>query len=230
MLARGIDGRGETVVLPELAEPQFPLPTRDIRADLAEFDKLFHLPSAHLRLASVGWSRPRTRDAISPGPSPPNAFFAQFVPEADRNPEQAAALAVSTQLIDEVLAADTVLIGLPLYNFAPPSTFKAGFDRIVSERTRGNLTDKQFVIVTARGGGYGPGTPREGWDHGEPWLRQALSSIGVDNANFISAEFTLARESPNMIPLDLGAAEDKSLSDAFAAIDRLFVADKLSVS
>jgi subtilase family serine protease len=49
LLARGIDGRGETVVLPELAEPQFPLPTSDIRADLAEFDKLFHLPSAHLR-------------------------------------------------------------------------------------------------------------------------------------------------------------------------------------
>jgi subtilase family serine protease len=49
LLARGIDGRGETVVLPELAEPQFPLPTSDIRADLAEFDELFHLPSAHLR-------------------------------------------------------------------------------------------------------------------------------------------------------------------------------------
>jgi FMN-dependent NADH-azoreductase len=157
------------------------------------------------------------------------AFFAQFVPEADRTPEQAAALAVSTQLIDELLAADTVLIGLPLYNFAPPSTFKAWFDRIVSQRTRGNLADKQFVIVSARGGGYGPGTPREGWDHGEPWLRQALSSIGVDNATFISAEFTLARESPNMIPLDLGAAEDQSLADALAAVDGLFVAEELSV-
>ena len=74
LLDHGTNGAGETVVLPELAEPQFPLPTSDIRADLAEFDKLFHLPSAHLRLASVGWSRPRTRDAISPGPSPPNAF------------------------------------------------------------------------------------------------------------------------------------------------------------
>ena len=157
------------------------------------------------------------------------AFFAQFVPKSDRTPEQAGALAVSTQLIDELLEADTVLIGLPLYNFAPPSTFKAWFDRIVSQRTRGNLADKQFVIVSARGGGYGPGTPREGWDHGEPWLRQALSSIGVDNATFISAEFTLARESPNMIPLDLGAAEDQSLADAFAAVDSLFVADEVSV-
>jgi subtilase family serine protease len=49
LLARGIDGLGETVVLPELAEPQFPIPVTDIRADLADFDKLFHLPAAHLR-------------------------------------------------------------------------------------------------------------------------------------------------------------------------------------
>ncbi len=50
LLDRGTDGRGETVVLPELAEPQFPLPATDIRRDLAEFDKLFHLPAARLRV------------------------------------------------------------------------------------------------------------------------------------------------------------------------------------
>jgi subtilase family serine protease len=49
LLAGGIDGRGETVVLPELAEPQFPIAVSDIRQDLAQFDKLFHLPPAHLR-------------------------------------------------------------------------------------------------------------------------------------------------------------------------------------
>jgi FMN-dependent NADH-azoreductase len=157
------------------------------------------------------------------------AFFAQFVPEAERTPEQGAALALCTQLIDEVLAADTVLIGLPLYNFGPPSTFKAWFDRIVSERTMGKLGDTEFVVVSARGGGYGPGTPREGWDHREPWLRHALASLGVDNAIFINAELTLARESPRMLPLDLGAAEDQSLSDAFASIDNLFVNDNLRV-
>jgi FMN-dependent NADH-azoreductase len=155
------------------------------------------------------------------------AFVAQFVPESDRTPEQAAAVALGTQLIDEVLAAGTILIGLPLYNFGPPSTFKAWFDRIVSERTSGKLGDREFVVVSARGGGYGPGTPREGWDHREPWLRHALTSLGVDDAIFIDTELTLARESPLMIPLDLGAAEDQSLSDALAAIDSLFVTDKL---
>ena len=49
MHARGIDGRGQTVVLPELAEPQFPLPTSQIRTDLDQFDTLFHLPAASLQ-------------------------------------------------------------------------------------------------------------------------------------------------------------------------------------
>jgi subtilase family serine protease len=52
LLERGIDGRGETVVLPELAEPQFPLPSTDIRADLARFDRIFHLPTARVRVDS----------------------------------------------------------------------------------------------------------------------------------------------------------------------------------
>jgi len=55
---------------------------------------------------------------------------------------QAAASALTGQLVDEVLAASTILIGMPLYNFGPPSTFKAWFDRIVSERTSGKLGDK----------------------------------------------------------------------------------------
>jgi subtilase family serine protease len=52
LLEHGTTGRGETVVLPELAEPQFPLPTSDIRRDLAEFDTLFHLPAARVRVVS----------------------------------------------------------------------------------------------------------------------------------------------------------------------------------
>ena len=149
------------------------------------------------------------------------AFSARFVPAADHTPEQAAARAVTEKLVDEVLAADTILIGMPLYNFGPPSTFKAWFDRIVSERTSGKLGGKEFVVVTARGGGYQPGTPRHGWDHREPWLRHALTTLGVSDAVFIDTELTLARESPAMIPLDLGGAEDQSLADALAAVDTL---------
>jgi FMN-dependent NADH-azoreductase len=150
------------------------------------------------------------------------AFSARFVPAAEHTAEQAAASAVTEQLVDEVLAADTIVIGMPLYNFGPPSTFKAWFDRIVSERTTGKLGDKEFVVVTARGGGYQPGTPRHGWDHREPWLRHALTTLGVTDVVFIDTELTLARESPAMIPLDLGGAEDQSLAGALAAVDALF--------
>lgn len=153
------------------------------------------------------------------------AFSSAFVAPEDRTPEQVVARAFGDQLIDEVIAADTIVIGLPLYNFGPPSTFKAWFDWIVSPvRTIGKLGDKEFVIVTARGGGYSPGTPREGWDHREPWLRHALSTLGVEDAVFVDTELTLARESPAMIPLDLGGAEDKSLADALAVIDALLAA------
>ncbi len=158
------------------------------------------------------------------------AFSARFTAPAEHTPGQAAASALTEQLVDEVMAADTILIGMPLYNFGPPSTFKAWFDRIVSERTTGKLGDKEFVIVTARGGGYRPGTPREGWDHREPWLRHALTTLGVTDAVFIETELTLARESPMMIPLDLGAAEDQSLADALAAIDTLLAPDIRSLS
>ncbi len=50
LLNHGTNGHGETVVLPELAEPQFPLPTSDIRRDLAAFESLFRLPPARIRV------------------------------------------------------------------------------------------------------------------------------------------------------------------------------------
>ncbi|MEA3185395.1 MAG: FMN-dependent NADH-azoreductase [Ilumatobacteraceae bacterium] len=161
--------------------------------------------------------------ALDPLPHIDNtSLSANFVAAGDRTPAQVAARALTEQLVDEVLAADTIVIGLPLYNFGPPSTFKAWLDRIVvPDLTIGKLGGKEVVVVTARGGGYGPGTPREGWDHREPWLRHALSTLGVDNPVFIDTELTLARESPAMAALDLGGLEDKSIADALAAIETL---------
>jgi FMN-dependent NADH-azoreductase len=151
-----------------------------------------------------------------------DSFIGQFLAPEDRTPHQAAARAFAERLIDDVIAADTIAVGLPLYNYGPPSTFKAWFDHIVSqERTIGKLGEKRFVVLTARGGGYGPGTPREGWDHREPWLRHALTTLGVVDVEFVETELTLARESPAMIPMDLGGAEDQSLIDALARIDDL---------
>jgi FMN-dependent NADH-azoreductase len=150
------------------------------------------------------------------------AYTSVFADAADHTPKQAAARQLADAFIEEVVAADTVVVGLPLYNFGPPTTFMTWLERIISpERTIGKLGDTRFVFTMASGGGYGPGTPRHGWDHREPWLRHALAPLGVNDPVFVSAELTLARVSPAMIPLDLGAAEDDSLAAALAAIDEL---------
>jgi FMN-dependent NADH-azoreductase len=158
-----------------------------------------------------------------------DAFFANFVAPEDQTDAQRTQRALTETLVGEVLAADTIVLGMGLYNFGVPSTVKAWFDRIVVPGVTlgeegGLLGGRRLVLALAAGGGYGEGTPRHGWDHREPWLRHAFEQLGITDVEVFSAELTLARESPAMIPLDLGAVADRSLADAEAAIDAAFVA------
>ena len=96
-----------------------------------------------------------------------DAFLSRFVPEAQYTPVQAEARALSQQLADEVLAADVVILGLPLYNYAAPSTVKSWVDHLVfpgistdAATSEGLLGGRRFQIIATRGGGYGEGTPR----------------------------------------------------------------------
>jgi FMN-dependent NADH-azoreductase len=139
-------------------------------------------------------------------------------------PETGAAL--SADLIAEIQRADTILLGLPLYNFGAPSTVKAWVDHIVAqglsidaETGEGLLGGKDFVALSSRGGGYGPGTPREGWDHAQAWLPHSVSLTGLE-PRIITAELTMADVNPAMADLRPLAAE--SLSDALRAIDGLW--------
>ena len=101
-----------------------------------------------------------------------------------------------------MLAADEIVIGMPLNNFGLPSVVKAWFSIgiVISGLTLGPdggmLGARRLTVTAARGGGYGPGTPREGWDHREPWLLHAFEQLGLTDVRFIHAELTLARESP----------------------------------
>ena len=112
--------------------------------------------------------------------------LARMVTAEQRTAAQDASFALSAELIDEIKQADTVLLGLPLYNFGPPSTVKAWVDHIIAtglsidaETHAGLLGDTDFIVLASRGGGYGPGTPREGWDHAQTWLSHALSVTGL---------------------------------------------------
>jgi FMN-dependent NADH-azoreductase len=145
-------------------------------------------------------------------------------------PAQRESFALSVQLVDEIKNADTVLLGLPLYNFGPPSAVKSWVDHIVApglsidaETGDGLLGGTDFVVLASRGGGYGPGTPRESWDHNETWLPHAVSLTGLQ-PRFITAELTMADANPAMADLKPLAAE--SLSRALAGIDQLWTADE----
>jgi FMN-dependent NADH-azoreductase len=156
-----------------------------------------------------------------------SSFYANLLAPQDRSPDQVAAKAITDEIVGEVLAADTIVLGMGLYNFGIPSTVKAWFDRLVVPGVTigeqgGSLGDKKLALTLAAGGGYGEGTPRDGWDHREPWLRHAFEILGLTDILVISAELTLARESPNMIPLNLGSAEDQSYAAAEALIDAEF--------
>ncbi|MGW4215080.1 FMN-dependent NADH-azoreductase [Lentzea sp. NPDC004789] len=133
---------------------------------------------------------------------------------------------VRADLVAEVRAADVILIGAPMYNFSIPSTLKAWIDQVATReffpREDGTfeLGGKRVVVVTARGGSYKPGTPREGFDFQEPYLRAVLSMIGLDQRlEFVHAELTMAEVNPQLHQFRELAVE--SLADAHRVVKEL---------
>jgi FMN-dependent NADH-azoreductase len=112
-------------------------------------------------------------------------------------PAQRNYLSMSDHLIEELEAADIIVIGAPMHNFAIPSSLKAWIDQIVRlgktfgygpSGVRGLLAKKRVIVVTARGGAYPKGTPGEKLDFQEPYLRHILGFIGLTDVTFIHAE------------------------------------------
>ncbi|MCW2789890.1 MAG: phosphodiesterase [Aeromicrobium sp.] len=131
--------------------------------------------------------------------------FAGFTPEADRTPEQLAAQAVATGLADEVVDADVIVIATSLYNFGVSQHLKTWVDTLISDPRFAPGTEtvkgKPAFLVVARGGGYGPGTPRAGWDHATDWIRRILADVWGLDLDVIETELTLAEVTPQMAEL-----------------------------
>jgi FMN-dependent NADH-azoreductase len=156
----------------------------------------------------------------------------RLVPSDQHTPEQAASWALTERLVGEVAAADTVVLGLPLYNYGAPSTVKAWVDHLIApgiafdpETMEGLLSGRDFVVIATRGGGYADDAPRAGWDHAETWLPHGVALLGLE-PRFITAELTLAKSNPAMAPLIPQA--DESLRNAEVAIDELWVPSAVS--
>lgn len=139
----------------------------------------------------------------------------------ERTPEQQAAVDLAAELADEMLAADAIVIGAPLYNWGPSEHIKCWIDMLWTDlrfapRTY-PLTGKPIVLVVSRGGGASPGAPQEGWDHSVPYL---LRTFGGDifggDVTLIETELTLAGHSPAMADLREKAAELRAQSHALA--------------
>ncbi len=123
---------------------------------------------------------------------------AAFSDSATHSPELQQGIALSNQLVDELLAADIIVIGAPMHNFSISSTLKAYIDQIVrAGRTfnpatfQGLVTGKKLFVLTARGnGGYGPGEPMEAMNFQEPYLKTVFGYIGITDVTFVNDEKT----------------------------------------
>ncbi len=136
-----------------------------------------------------------TRDfAIDPVPHLDSACFQAFLAKPEeRSTEQQARVAYSDELIEEVKAADVLVIGLPMYNLGMPSMLKAYFDHIArvgitfrytENGPEGLLSGKKVYVFATRGGRYA-GTP---FDVQTGYVRNFLGFIGITDVEFVYAE------------------------------------------
>jgi FMN-dependent NADH-azoreductase len=112
------------------------------------------------------------------------------------NAEQTTVRALSDELIAEIKAADTLVIGAPMYNFGIPSTLKVWFDYVLragitfkysESGSVGLLKGKRAIVIESRGGLYSEG-PAKMMDSQEPHLRNLLGFMGVTDVTFVRAE------------------------------------------
>jgi FMN-dependent NADH-azoreductase len=124
-------------------------------------------------------------------------------------------------VLEELMAADAVVIGAPMYNYSMPSTLKAWVDLIhvpgvtapFDEQTQ-PLAGRPVVIATARGAAYDPGTPTENWDHVIPPLQLVLGEGLGMTVHVVATSRTLSDRVPDLGPARADAEFRSALSQA----------------
>src|ERR1700693_4533803 len=148
--------------------------------------------------------------------------------------EQRLVLQLSDELVEELVQADTIVVGAPMYNFAIPAPLKAWIDQIVrvgktvlfaEAGPQGVLKGKKVYVVTSRGCAFRPGTPTERFDYQEPYLRHILGFIGLTDVTFIHAE----NQKPGDLAEPARAAAMEQVQLAASATDRPVAAQDLQL-
>jgi FMN-dependent NADH-azoreductase len=119
-----------------------------------------------------------------------------YTPAENRTPENLVAIKHSDESIQEILDADIIVIGAPLYNFSIHSTLKAWIDHIVRAGVtfkydvngrEGLIKGKKVYIAISSGGIYSDG-PMKPFDFAEPYLKHMLSFIGMSDITVVRVE------------------------------------------
>ena len=150
-----------------------------------------------------------------------NAVAGAYVPAAERTAAQQTAAALATELTDELVAADAVLLAMPLYNFGVSQHLKTWIDLVITDPRAGAgadplLAGKHVVLAVVRGGAYGAGTPREGWDHATAYVRRILADVWGAEVTVVEREFTLVGVNPALDSFTDLAAEMKQAAHSAA--------------
>lgn len=121
---------------------------------------------------------------------------ARLMAPQDRSDADKAALTLSDSLIDEIMQADVLVFGLPIYNFGMPASLKAWVDLVArpgvtfhytAEGPRGLIAGKRAVIAVASGG-----TPTgSDWDYASTHLRHVLGFLGITEVEVLGAKDVL---------------------------------------
>ena len=144
---------------------------------------------------------------------------AAAVPANQLDATQTEARKQSDAVLKEFLAADTVVIAAPMYNFTVPSQLKAWIDRILiggvtfrygTNGPEGLITKKRVLIALARGGLYVSDSPAASAEHAEQYLRTVFDFIGVSPEFVIVEGLAISPES-----------REKSMADAVASVSKL---------
>ena len=148
-------------------------------------------------------------------------FSAFITPIEKRNSAQNQVVAYSDTLISELKRADTIVLGLPMYNFGLPSTLKAYFDHIARAGVTfkytekgpvGLLTGKKAYVFATRGGYYA-GKPS---DTQTAYVRDFLAFLGITDVEFVYAEGLATGEAVKTASLAKARGQLQQLVPAYA--------------
>jgi FMN-dependent NADH-azoreductase len=141
----------------------------------------------------------RQRDVGMNPPAHPTELWAtaNYTPSDSRTLGMETALTESEQLIEELLWANRLVFGVPMYNFCVPSTFKAYVDNIVRvNRTfafdpenftfQGLATDKKALVISPSAGNFAPDTPMGSMNFCETYSRSILGFIGIEDITIVA--------------------------------------------